>query len=636
MDAIASVTTALGIAFGLNGKVLKEIYKDILNKPYDEKIEKGLTYLADEIFDAFENHILNKDISSVEEDDVRQWLMQYSVWNSANTSYAISNATRTNPNTFLLYSAIYENGTNKNFSKEVFNQWDGEKTMTMLSQFPSMKYVYDFSLLVQEFMEKASSVQAKIDSFSGGFVGGGFGIKGAAKGIFMASVANAATELAYEIYQKSKLDIGAKRKMFEEFMHTKESRAFIRELIILDVKFMFFTQWQLLYNALGKKHKVVGTNTGASCLEGLFEKHCTSSKLYAIALAKQMNLSVMPLYEGMDEYYQMEPLALLENAILEFPYDRAYYEKYCEFGGEFTEELQNFATLHMVNISDIYEANQERFRKEEEERLARKRAEDEKQRQEEKKRKEVEKTLKEKYGEMAADYPDLFMQLANNSVFLEYGNRTFENHHEVNEAIFLYLGKHFSDVITNFHSVTSTNFISKQRNLFLTHRDNAINASTVLFFYDNTLFGSAKDGFVVTKDKVYVKNFLSNPESIAIKDIKSIEKKESYVYINGTIKVEFTSGSRFTCNDMVNILTFCVCNLLLISNKPTPAQPLCNNNNNQWVCRCGSANSAIYKYCPQCGAEKPIKSADWVCPNCQNKNPSANKFCGNCGTRKPV
>ncbi len=501
----------------------------------------------------------------------------------------------------------------------------------IIPKLPGIKYINDFIQMMQDFAERFAAAKEKVDNFSGGFVGGGFGVKGALKGTLAAGIANAATELAYEAYQAHKIDAGTKSKILNEFMKTERSKNYFHELIFMDVKCLFFKEWERIGRLFMEEMEGIGPNY----FNELFEKYHKSVLIYSIAVAKALQLAYVPIYDGMDEYYKMDPLTLIQKAILEFPYDYAYYEKYVEYGGEMTEDINNFAIAHMVDIRDISERELRRIQKEKEEREEQERIKAEKQRQEEEKSKEIEKMLKEKYGEIAADYPDLFMQLANNSVFLEYGNRTFENHREVNDVIFLYLDKHFSDIITNFHSVTSPKFNSKQRNLVLSHRDNAINASTVLFFYDNTLFGSAKEGFVVTKDKIYVKNFLSNSESIAIKDIKSIVKKESYVYINGTIKVEFTTG-KFTCDDMVNILTFCVCNLLLLSNKATPTMVSSNVKGDQWTCSCGSINAMTNKFCPQCGSPKPVESTDWVCPSCQNKNPSTSKFCGNCGTQKPV
>ena len=52
-----------------------------------------------------------------------------------------------------------------------------------------------------------------------------------------------------------------------------------------------------------------------------------------------------------------------------------------------------------------------------------------------------------------------------------------------------------------------------------------------------------------------------------------------------------------------------------------------------WTCSCGA--QATGKFCPECGAKKPVpkKAEGWTCPSCGAQ--ATGKFCPECGTKKP-
>ncbi|MGN0298059.1 MAG: SPFH domain-containing protein [Lachnospiraceae bacterium] len=58
------------------------------------------------------------------------------------------------------------------------------------------------------------------------------------------------------------------------------------------------------------------------------------------------------------------------------------------------------------------------------------------------------------------------------------------------------------------------------------------------------------------------------------------------------------------------------------------------NAEESWTCSCGTV--ATGKFCPECGAKKPVKMAagTWKCSSCGTIN--TGKFCSECGAKKPA
>ena len=54
-----------------------------------------------------------------------------------------------------------------------------------------------------------------------------------------------------------------------------------------------------------------------------------------------------------------------------------------------------------------------------------------------------------------------------------------------------------------------------------------------------------------------------------------------------------------------------------------------------WNCPACGAKSISSKFCPDCGAKKPIPIEPWDCPTCGAKGITS-KFCPDCGTKKPI
>lgn len=72
-----------------------------------------------------------------------------------------------------------------------------------------------------------------------------------------------------------------------------------------------------------------------------------------------------------------------------------------------------------------------------------------------------------------------------------------------------------------------------------------IETKDVIFVFDDTLFGSAKDGFLVTEKSIYVHNLMAQPVRIDHNQIENFAIKEAekkkHIFINDTIKIDLTA-----------------------------------------------------------------------------------------------
>ena len=72
-----------------------------------------------------------------------------------------------------------------------------------------------------------------------------------------------------------------------------------------------------------------------------------------------------------------------------------------------------------------------------------------------------------------------------------------------------------------------------------------IETKDVIFVFDDTLFGSAKDGFLVTEKSIYVHNLMAQSVRIDHNQIENFAIKEAekkkHIFINDTIKIDLTA-----------------------------------------------------------------------------------------------
>lgn len=60
-----------------------------------------------------------------------------------------------------------------------------------------------------------------------------------------------------------------------------------------------------------------------------------------------------------------------------------------------------------------------------------------------------------------------------------------------------------------------------------------LDPNEVLFLYDSTVFGSGKEGFVITEDAIYGKGFLENSFKLLFEEIRAWSVSANAVYVNG-------------------------------------------------------------------------------------------------------
>lgn len=432
------------------------------------------------------------------------------------------------------------------------------------AEFFSINYTNHYFQIMYETQQKLESYHNDVDNFQGGFVGGGYGILGALKGAVKASIANAVIETGYKIYKASQLNPELIVEMSKEFLLTEESKQYVRELLILDIKLLCYKYIDAMYLFAADSDDIL-EYFGIGFAKGMYQSFKKSAQLYSIALAKHLNLTVMPNYteiQNMSYYIDADPLKTIEQAILEFPCDRDYYLKYFELGGEITENLKIYATLHMVDIDDIYMQEKERIQKEMAKQAEIEKARAENERQEEIRKQKAFERINGLNGNVINRYPDLFTCYINNPIYSEYSGQIFHNHQEITQAVFSYINHYHNNVNTYFYPVYSKEFSTKQDNLIKVYGADKIQESTVLFFFDNTVFGSAKDGFVLTNESFCYRNLLSTPSIIPINEIHSITMKGCNLYVND-MNIEVTM-CKLQCSEIVNVLNFCICNLLLL------------------------------------------------------------------------
>lgn len=176
----------------------------------------------------------------------------------------------------------------------------------------------------------------------------------------------------------------------------------------------------------------------------------------------------------------------------------------------------------------------------------------------------------------------------------------------------------------------------------------------VLAMADDTIFGSAKEGFVLTDKHIYINISGCKNKCVAIADITTVYSTRGTgltdVMVSapsGNYRMSYRSevAEGEACKNFLYELIHYLnpnCSLgsgVPVSNaQPTPvatasAQPVTTQANNQnvskWQCTCGNINSG--KFCAKCGNKKENGTPLWTC-SCGSVNKG--KFCPKCGSPK--
>ena len=384
-----------------------------------------------------------------------------------------------------------------------------------------------------------------------------------------------------------------------EFLETKNSKSFVKELIILDLKYMFMKEWNYIVVSSKNECQTVKEKIGIPWYKGLFEAFKKSAKLYSLAIAKFYNLAMIPEYDDFEDYNEMKPKKLLEKAILTFPYDEQYYKKYVEFGGEIKKEIETFAAMNFVDIKflrkqlvDVLEAEKENKHKEQQESnhtdeeqkkinilkpKERERIEEGQRRITELKLKDERlkvvnetfgnkeerlKVLNETFGNVVSEHRELFESLLRNPIYKRNVGKKFDKHQDLVNFIFNYIDENFSGVTTRLYPASSERFYKCLKNLQSVHGNKVVTSENTLFYLDNTAFRSGKNGFVLTTDFICSKAIFIDEKAIPINEINSIKVTGDYLYINNE-EIDITL-CQLPKKDMRHIMVYCICHLLYI------------------------------------------------------------------------
>ena len=109
---------------------------------------------------------------------------------------------------------------------------------------------------------------------------------------------------------------------------------------------------------------------------------------------------------------------------------------------------------------------------------------------------------------------------------------------------------------------SSERFYKKLKNLQSVYGYNVVTSDNVLFYFDNTVFGSAKDGFVLTSDNFCFRSALADKGVIPIESIQKISVSNKYLYIND--KSVPVTLCYLPEKALCDIMVYCICHLLLI------------------------------------------------------------------------
>jgi ribosomal protein L40E len=177
----------------------------------------------------------------------------------------------------------------------------------------------------------------------------------------------------------------------------------------------------------------------------------------------------------------------------------------------------------------------------------------------------------------------------------------------------------------------------------------------VIVLYDDTVFGSAKDGIAITEEYIYAKQLWESPKSIKISTIKSISGQSKSldnfeIYINNNHFITVSSSSKddqpfllgilLAAKDAVAKFKKITTTSTVIAELPARAlaRPVSVSKAQSQSAASGEALSCNEcsielpkgaKFCLECGSKVTPKG---LCLECNAKLPENAKFCSECGT----
>lgn len=187
--------------------------------------------------------------------------------------------------------------------------------------------------------------------------------------------------------------------------------------------------------------------------------------------------------------------------------------------------------------------------------------------------------------------------------------------------------------------------LTAARSQFVTRDDE------VIVLYDDTVFGSGKDGIAITENYIYAKQLWEIPKSIKISSIRSITSQSKAlnnleIYINNNLFITVSTLDKADHEFLVGILKAAKDAAATTKKKteraapaeqtPSPARsvpkakPRSAAKEEALSCdECSAVLPSGAKFCLECGTKVLPKG---VCLECNAKLPEKARFCPECGT----
>lgn len=385
---------------------------------------------------------------------------------------------------------------------------------------------------IDQIYSNINLAKRNIEAFSEGnpmFVGGGFGIKGAIKGMLTAEALNIGAEGLNTLYQVASAN-SKNKKIAQDIEKLYKSEAYNNILFYLmyhDV-YSFLFHYAEVINEVANTLRAIKTNDVK--LPNISKSFNTSASYFIHILSKINKVDAF----ANSNFNDKPLLELIKNAILEYPYEYEYYKMMCDLSGEIDYSIVRFAKLHGVDISNIYRDY-----------IAKK----------------TQKAAQEKQQVLQKQEETKINATANAATNVTQTQSNLEKSEiDINEQL----------QMTEYKCLSGYIYLPNSGQKYLTKFNNAVTSyaklqqnENVLLLFDNTVFGSAKDGFILTNKNIYFKNMFQNPSSISLKDIETIQEDGKYDFlVNNNIKIEISvMNSSEKCRVLVKLVKLIISSL---------------------------------------------------------------------------
>ncbi|MBZ9615161.1 hypothetical protein [Clostridium estertheticum] len=381
---------------------------------------------------------------------------------------------------------------------------------------------------IDQIYSNIASARQNIEAFSESgprVVGGGFGIKGAVKGIITAQVLNLGMEGLNTLFQTVSANNKNEKiaKDVEKLYKSEAYNSILYTIMYHDVYSFLFYYIQYVNEAATNLRLVKANDFNLPSISTDFN----DSVVYYLHILSKINKQ--DIYVN-SNYNDKSLIELIKNAIVKYPYEYDYYRIFYNLSGVIDYNILRFAKIHGVDISNLAKEYASKIAKEKQKGL---------QNQAEN-GKLINIEQKNNTAQPQTIPSELGFDVKEQLISVEY--KCLLEFIYIPDRGLKYLAK-FKNAVISYAKLQQD--------------------EEVLFLFDNTVFGSAKDGFILTNKNIYFKNMFNNSSSISLKDIKTIESRKYSFLVNSNVEIEIsTMSSLEKCSTLVVLLKLIISNLL--------------------------------------------------------------------------